>query len=554
MAIADDLSISSAGDIRWTGTTATYSVLELHRFLQSKADDASYSGDDVLDITDSTPSDRSTDNIISLLAPYNIDDEVSQHLYGGSVTQAAGDEVFSGLQVLGALNNSATTLRIAQNGAMLSSFWGDQSGGGLNGDAAQGVLMRCLIKSRTGGADIDGKRIRVQARHWGDSYAYFNVTLGLGESVAAIQTTPDAQNTTAQGTVTAYTHVTNTEGFQSIDLNNGNGAQPYYAQWTFGADTSGDGLKAIWEYTKDLTGTGTAKTIHGINGELFLGVTHSLAYSAESGGPFQEDEILSWGTNGTAGTGLLLGLDDQGTTGSLYIQLLTGIAPTNGLTIAGGTSSATCTAGAVTARNVPPHFLGSYTGSIIGAYGVGVDAGDLSASDSLEDLLAATQVPPNNVTFSVSALASGEDRVLVGPGSGGALDTAQLSLEASAYSGGEATVTLSAAIPSDTPSAGTFRVFDGSSFKRVAYTGFSGSSFTGCTGMPAAPSSADVFVSYIDELVGASSVSFTAIFSAPRELFVRVRDGGGTPIKTFETPATLGSAGGGVAAIRTSDA
>ena len=72
---------------------------------------------------------------------------------------------------------------------------------------------------------------------------------------------PDAQNDTVQGTVTAYTHVLNsggtanapTGGYQNIDLVNGNGAQPYYSQWTYGADTSGDGLKGIYEYIKDLT-------------------------------------------------------------------------------------------------------------------------------------------------------------------------------------------------------------------------------------------------------------------------------------------------------------
>jgi len=37
-------------------------------------------------------------------------------------------------------------------------------------------------------------------------------------------------------------------------------------------------------------------------------------------------------------------------------------------------------------------------------------------------------------------------------------------------------------------------------------------------------------------------------------LFVRVRDGGASPIKQFETTATLGSNGGSATAIRTSDA
>jgi len=557
MAIEDNFSVAANGDIRYTtfGGDPTYTVLELHRYLQNLADNATVSGDDILDITDSTPSDRATDNIITLINGYNIDDTTSQKLYDGSITQAGGDTVYSGLRVLGAVNNTSTELQIIQNSAVITSFWGNQAAGGLNGIPASGVLMRCLIKSRDVGADIDGKRIRVQARHWGDSYDFFNVALGSGESVAAISTTPDAQNTTSQGTVTAYSHVTNTEGYQTIDLNNGNGPEPYYAQWTYGANTSGDGLKGVWEFTKDLTGTGTAKTIHGVNGEIFLGVTHSFPYDNELGGPFSENEILSWGAGTTAGTGLLLALDDQGATGTMYMQLLTGVIPTNDLEVTGGTSGATCDVnGTTNAKTIPKHFLGSYTGTLIGGFGVGVATTDLTASDTLEDLLGATQIPPNNVTFTVSSVVSGEDYVLVGPESAGNLNTTQLALEASAYSGGEASVIMSAAIPTDTPAAGSFRVFDGDTFVKVTYTGYSGSTFTGCSGMPAASASADAFVSYIDTLAGATTATFTTIYSTDRGLFVRVRDGGGTPIKTFETPTTLGSAGGAVAAIRTTDA
>jgi hypothetical protein len=278
-------------------------VLQLHRFLQGLADDTSASGDDLVDITSDTPSERSTDAIITLLGDYNIDDDAAEYLYGGSITQAGGATVYSGLQVLGAVNNANTQLMVIQDNELYqftttpaTPFWGTQSAGGYNGDEAAGILMRCLIKSRVNGVDINRKRIRVQARHWGDTYDFFNVTLGLAESVAAIGTTPDAQNDTLQATVTAYTHIVNsggtsdapTGGYQTIDLSNGNGAQEYYSKWTYGADTSGDGLKGMWEYLKDLTGKGTTKTVDSINGELFLGITHSFAYDGESGGPFTE--------------------------------------------------------------------------------------------------------------------------------------------------------------------------------------------------------------------------------------------------------------------------
>jgi len=470
--------------------------------------------------------------------------------------------------------------------------------------------------------------------------------LGLAESVAAIGTTPDAQNNTLQATVTAYTHVTNsggsavapTGGFQTIDLNNGSGAREYYSAWTYGANTSGDGLKGMWEYLKDLTGKGTTRTVDSLNGELFLGLTHSFLYDAEAGGPFSERETIVWGTeitydtpvstftpgnyvtigvNGAAGrvlrstgtvltvalddisitildndviteypgpgagattatgivnvtvlnnnrnggTGLLLALDDNGTTGNMYIQLLTGTAPVDNLPIAGVTSGATCLVdGSPIARTVPKIFMGSYTGTLIGAYGFGVVSANLTASDSLEDLSGTTQVPPNNVTFTVTGLVSGEDYVLVGPRSAGILQKNFDTTTALLTDNTSTTVAVTTAIPTDTPSAGTIRVQDNNGvYTRQPYTSYTGSTYT----LTAAYQGSDdanasignnYFISYIDKLATGASESFTSVFLSSRDLFVRVRDGGASPIKTFEAPATLGAGGGSVAAIRTTDA
>ena len=54
------------------------------------------------------------------------------------------------------------------------------------------------------------------------------------------------------------------------------------------------------------------------------------------------------------------------------------------------------------------------------------------------------------------------------------------------------------------------------------------------------------------ESLGAAE-SFTATYSTDRTMFVRVRDGGASPIKTFETTAVFGSGGGSATAIRTAD-
>jgi hypothetical protein len=546
-----DVSVASNGDIRWTGgATTNYSVLELHRFLGDLADDASAINDDFVDITSDTPSDRSTDNIITLLGTYNINDAMAQHLYDGSISQAGGNTLYSGLRVLGAVNNINTQLTIVQNNALIApTFWGTQATGGFNGNATSGILFRCLIKSREAGADIDGKRIRVQSRHWGDTYDFFNVTLGQGESVAAIGTTPDAQNNTTQGIVTVYTGITNTQGYQLIDLNNGNGGRPYYSQWTYGIQPLK--LKALWEYIKDLTGTGTVKSLYGLNGALFLGVTHEVTVTAISGAFTSTGEIVSWGTGITSGTGRLLAIDNTTGAGSIWFQLLTGIIPSG--TITGATSTRTAVTNVVSAKTIPKTFLGSYTGSLIGAYGVGVLPANVVATDTIQDLLGSIQTPPNNVTFTVSGLVSGEDRVLVGPRLAGALWTGQMS--ANTTSSGVTTITMTAPIPTDTPSSGTIRVLgNGGVYNRIPYVSYVGSTFTLSGTTPVAiTQNANAYVSYIDKLATATSESFTTVFSTTRDLFIRVRDGAATPIKTFESAGTLGAAGGSTVASRITD-
>lgn len=546
MAIGDDFSIDDAnGNIRHVSGSTTYTVLELHRWLQDLADDAAQSGNDEVDILSDNPSIRRTDQIIELQGSYNIDDDASEYLYGGSISQANGDTLYSGLQVIGSVNSGTTQLQIVQNNALMTNYWTT----GLNNDATQNILLRILVKTRTGAADVDGKRIRVQAREWGDTYAFFNVTLGQGEGVAAIQTLADDFNQTAIGTIAGYTNITNTEGYQTIDLNNGNGAQPYYHQW----DNDTQTLNDLYERAKWLVRRGTSSTLHGINGELFQGISHSFSYDNEASGPFQEDEILTFG-NGA--TGILLALNDQGATGTMYIQLQTGVAPADNDTITGGTSSATADInGTVTARVISPVFIGTYTGNISTAYGVGVIPGSLTANDTLRDLNDVAQTPPNNVTVTINGLVSTEDYVFVArdDGSGG-VDLDEYSL-ASGNNSGNGTLVVNETISSDTPASGNLRVYNGSSYDKYAYTSFTGSTFTLSGTLSQNYTLNDnCFVPFIDVLADATSESNTLVFSSNINVVIRVRDGGSTPIVPFETTGTIGSGGLTVTAIRTSDA
>lgn len=549
MPIGSDFEVQADGDIRHVSGTSTYTVLEFHRWLQDLADDAVASGDDLLDITKTTPSDRSTDNIITLNSPFNIDDTAAQYLYDGSITQTNGDVVYSGLVVVGAVE-SGTQLQIVQNNAILTSYWGT----GLNANAAANILLRIMIKTRTGAADIDGKRIRVQARELSDTYAEFLATLGQGNSTAAIFTSNDLNNQTSAGTISGWT-ITNTEGYQGIDVNGNGSNEFYYSQWVRGAQSIND----LYEYTKWLQRRGTSSTLYGLNGFLFRGITHQWAYDTEASGPFVQNEVISWGTGLTAGTARLLALQDSGSTGTFWVQLLTGVPPVDNSVLTGGTSSATAMVnGTVTSRTVSPAAIGVSTGSaLIGAFGVGVATAGLSASDLLFDLTNTPQTPPNNVTFTVGGLVNGEDRVLVGPESAGALNAAQFTLNGTLSGAAVTSVVVNTSIPSDTPASGTIRVqLNSGIYRRIAYSSRTGSTFTITStdfSSDSATTGNNCFISYIDKLADSTSASFTTVYSSNRSLFIRVRDGGGTPIKTFETTGTLGSAGGSTTAIRTSD-
>ena len=639
MAIADDISVAVNGDIRYTGTTANYTVIELHRFLQDLADDAVSTGDDLHDITDETSSDRSTDNIVTINAPYNIDDTLAQHLYDGSITQNGGATIYAGLVVVGAVE-AGTNIIIVQNDALLTDYWTAFP----NADTAANILMRTTVKTRSDGANINGQRLIVQAREFGDSYAEFSVTMALGNNTAALFTSNDLNNATASGTVGAYDKIDNVEGYQLLEISGSAPAEPYYSQW----QVTGTGtlpvspvINDVYEYAKYIQRRGTAETIHGMAGELFRGITHEWAYDGIVGAEPATNEIIAWGaflnvgvitgtfaigevvTGGTSGAvGRILGVDVTNT--SLVISTETGTWASGEL-VTGVTSTATATTsaaavgqafgggvavilavdsvtndevwvqlikgaapldnaicyqvedharsvtvfGVITSRAIAAPFIGASTGAaLLGAFGIGLDPTDASASDLFIDLNGIAVTPPNNVTFTVGGLVTGEDYVLVGPESGGLLNTAQFTTVGTLSTVNVTSVTIDTSIPTDTPSSGTIRVFDDAGVaRRLRYTSYTGAVFTidptasevdvanvADFDVTNATTGNNMFISYIDVLATGASASFTSVYSTDRALFIRVRDGGVSPIKTFETTGTLGSAGGSSTAIRTTDA
>ncbi len=557
--VAADWTIAVNGDIRYTGdahggASPSYAtVLEFHRALQDFADDAAGSGDDLLDITNSTPSERSTDNVITLVNGYNIDDTAAEHLYDGSITQTNGDVIYDGIVNFG----NATFIEIMQNGTLIANdFWNSFTPSGFNDDATQGISHRFLVKVRTAAADIDGRRMRGMSREFGNTYSEFNINgSSRGNNVLALSEATDLNNATAAGTVATWTTITNlTEGYANIDASGDAVDEFYYSEWDFGSQSVND----FYERMKWLTRRGTASTLYGLSGDLFRGITHEIVVDTPVG-TFNAFEAVSW----SGGTGQMLAINSTTAATKMWIQLLTGVAPTDNQTITGGTSSATVdvnvtvTDRTITIAGASP--LQSTGSAIIGAYGLGIQAADLTSNDKVFDLDNTQITPPNNVTFTVSGLVSGEDRVLVGPEDGaGALDLAQLSLNTTLSGATETAVVVTTTIPADTPTTGDIRIqLDSGIYREVAYTSYTGSTFTiGSTDFSTdnATSTNNVFISYIDELASGTTATFTTVYSSDRTLFIRVRDGDSTPIKTFETTATLGSSGGSATAIRTSDA
>ena len=208
--VAADWSVTrSNGNIRYIGddhggASPSYAtVIEFHRWLQGLADDATSVGDDEVDIQDEDPSSRSTDNIITILGNYNIDATASEHLYDGSIIQNGGDDIFDGIVNFG---NADVQIQIIQNGAVLSDDWWNFGGGGLNADAAAGISHRFMLPVRTGGTDIDGRRLLGTTRQFGKTYAEFSINgSARGNNVLALSNSDDLNNQTAEGTVGVFT-------------------------------------------------------------------------------------------------------------------------------------------------------------------------------------------------------------------------------------------------------------------------------------------------------------------------------------------------------------
>jgi len=367
----------------------------------------------------------------------------------------------------------------------------------------------------------------------------------------------------------------------AYDTETGTPAAATNEKWVFGtyvnhgAVTGGPFTvgEAVHEDTATPTWKGRVLSVDGTDTSLIIDieegtVTISDTFTGQSSGAQATVSATPAGEEiqNAAGELAIFALDDQGATGFIYGQLTKGVQPLNNTRIYDpGNHPAYYTLSADSvAYSVSTPFCGVSTGSaLIGAYGFGMEAADTSAADTFFDLSNTAIFPPNNVTFTVSGFISG-DYVLCTEKDAGATDInfTQLTLNAT-YTGAAVTTISVTAIPSDTPtSAGTkgslrierdnglwslhrYTAFDtGTDDFTIPSTDFSTNNAT--TGNNA-------FIGYLDYTATSTSDSFSYVYSADRDHFVRVRDGGATPIKTAEATGTMTNTGGTASVNRIDD-
>lgn len=553
MAFVDDYSINAAGDIRHTSGTTRYTTLEVHRALQELADDPFATGDDIVYISTFDPSSAVPAAGILTLQDYstssgptfNFDDAGIQFIYGGSIEQGVAGSItrYSGCAIGGSYTAEPV---LVQNNVKLTGYWGTS----YSPDTATGKAVRILVKTIDAGTVTDGSRIRAQTRDYGNQYREASTVLALGETTVTpgvIQSDPF--NNTAIGTTAALTGITNTEGFQELTINSATGLQPFYSQWTYGANSQAE----LYEYVKWATRDATSETLYGLNGELFRGITHYMVVDNPLVASFVEPEQISWGTGATAGTGQLLATDNVAAPTEMWFQLLTGVVPTDGETIT-GVSTATCDVN-VTVESRPlgvESVLGNYTGAYLSARGVGFVPGELLVADGLTDLDGVAVSPPNQQSFSFGGLRIGKTYALVTADNGsGDTNFGQLTANGAAAAIDTTFVVNEVISTTSAPASGTFRVDDGTQFRKVAYDSYTGSTFTLSTTLGyAVANAAEAHITYLDLLATGTSHSFSSIYTGNFTVVAEARDAStpGEEKVPYKASAVFGAGGGGTTA------
>lgn len=277
---AAEFTINSTGDIRSVSGTSVYSVLDLHAWLQDLADNAAASGDDNVSILSANPSKlagpRATNKPMSLtlLNGFNIDDATAQRFNFGSIEQAGGNTLYTGVKSIGSPLVANSPIYISQNGARITSYWGTPG------------HIQVLVKAKAAGALISNGDIRAFSRKFGQTYSDFSANLAAGsEQPVAISTSLDSNITLSLASALALSaNVTITTGTTSLDLGNGNGARTYKGTIAL---KNGCTIAQAYQYLMALCSDGQTATIGstGVQGQFFRALDE-VNYAPNSAAPF----------------------------------------------------------------------------------------------------------------------------------------------------------------------------------------------------------------------------------------------------------------------------
>ncbi|MDP2323081.1 MAG: hypothetical protein Q8N51_03520 [Gammaproteobacteria bacterium] len=292
---ASTFSIASNGDLRQAtafvpGTSAPHTTLELHKWLQDLADNAAPVGDDTVSILGSNPSElagkrnASRPMALTLLNGVNINDATAQWFQFGSIEQASGAVLYTGLKSIGTVV-AASPIYIIQNASKVTKYWSDGH-------------IQILLKAKTAGALIDSGNATVYSRKYGQTYSHFDVSLAAGgEQSAALSTALDTNvdvavitpplaagyfSTAIGGTATPGTEkIALAFGDTTQDLGGGQGALLHKGTLTLnGTTTLAQAYQALMWACSELS-TITLNAIPGFRYRLL-----NVAYAENSAAPF----------------------------------------------------------------------------------------------------------------------------------------------------------------------------------------------------------------------------------------------------------------------------
>ncbi len=518
-------AIAADGAITFDTGTDTFHVWWLHRALQKKVWDFSVAGNDLLNLAKPNPSTSEAlgtiitleDHTTNYSVRYNITDTVAESHFGGSVEQQNGSsqtERFSGLIVLGSAPGG-TELQIVQNRVLVTSFWGT----GLN-QTDSNTLLRILVKTIVAGVDVDLQIINVKASEFGDSYAVWETTLGLGEKVAAITTVADPNNLTALGTVQAFTGFAGVgatvEGYDLLDVD-GNGADPFLGTLSFAGLTGNQNKGALYEVIKAYLVRGTSDTLFGLDGDLYTARLFQLTVATGSGSQvYVQNEDITWAGGGE---GIFLGADDvdEDNTTRIVILLTKGIAPVNTDVVTGATNGANNTVSSTEKLAAAANYIGVFTATNwIAAQGIGFLPSELIFGDSVTALDGQTPSVPQNVALTVNVTVDNLDDPFIflaekDPG----LDAPEYDKYSGTAQGTSVSVVIiDTAIDADEPQTGFVGVLHTGRtyFTFYEFDSWAGSTFqlVGTTDAIAITAGDDVFIAYFYQALAGTGTLQTA--------------------------------------------